>query len=206
MHVTPPISIQAAARSTAPFRANTNTVTAAAFPIPTIPVRLTSRFGARTSNRKGLRQTGEAQANSHCSAGALLSDKGNVVAVTEFLLAAKRQWRRCMVSAQQPGDHGRARRGSIMETAGMIVAIISFGVGAICALLMVRLVFVFSKSPTTPEPAHGNVVPWNNHGVYHYVQSVDYNLYSSLLSFAPIVIGFGLAGLFLCKGRRMFDR
>jgi hypothetical protein len=81
-----------------------------------------------------------------------------------------------------------------------LLFIFVFCVGMTCIVIVLALAQSFLSDPTTPQPATGQIVPYNSHGDTHYVTQTAHDV----IEWAQAV---GIVAVFLCiglawKGRR----
>ncbi|MBI3676261.1 MAG: hypothetical protein HY243_06555 [Proteobacteria bacterium] len=98
---------------------------------------------------------------------------------------------------------------NLREKLAAVGKLLTYGAAAAAVAwggLFVYLMSAFLHSPLQPDQASGDVILWINHGTRHYVNRTEYHVYE-LLGFIGPIIGFvAFIGIFLVRGRRMFDR
>lgn len=95
---------------------------------------------------------------------------------------------------------------NLQKTLGKLLTLIGILVGLLSTAMSFYFVSVFVHSPLAPIRATGNVVPWNDHGAYHYVRQLDLILYSVSSDGIGVAAFMVIVGLFLFKGGHIFDR
>ena len=93
-----------------------------------------------------------------------------------------------------------------MNRVGKLLTFLAAIAAIIWACLFIYNLSVLTQAPFKPEPSQGNVVPWSNHGVIHYVTEFDFSTNNKLFSAAVGIVALGFVGLLLWRGRKMFDR
>jgi hypothetical protein len=89
---------------------------------------------------------------------------------------------------------------------GKILAISSGVLGVISTAVFCYLAFAFGRAPLKANHAAGFVVPWNDHGVYHYALQFEYAVFTA----ASICTEYCLIAFFIgagtYKGWGLFER
>lgn len=68
------------------------------------------------------------------------------------------------------------------------------------------LIHRFLNSPTKPNQATGQIVEWNNHGVFRYITANQQALHAELLWVLGCTFVISCIGILLVKGTRAFEK
>ena len=93
-----------------------------------------------------------------------------------------------------------------LRAIGKVVTFCAAAASVAWSILFAYVNLALENSPVRRNSITGNVIPWNDHGLYHYVTRFDDGLNDGLRSAAPIIILVFFVGLFLLKGWQMFDK
>ena len=79
-------------------------------------------------------------------------------------------------------------------------------VGIIAGFVDFHFIYVAIHAPLLPSVADGNVVPWSNHGVVHYIPERVAHMEELFFSIAFCAIGLAIIGLVVERGWDAFRR
>lgn len=68
------------------------------------------------------------------------------------------------------------------------------------------LLHIFLNSPLAPNQVTGQVIEWNNHGVFHYITANQQAWQSGLFVVLAMTFVLACVGVVLMKGRRAFNK
>src|SRR5262245_51023614 len=108
------------------------------------------------------------------------------------------------VAARLPPPLSRALRAFTAHRArvGRMIVYLLSPITAFLFFYMFYLVFGFVEAPTTPNAALGQVEPWNNHGVFHYITVAQLRLYERVDGWVRISFAATCLGILLMYGTR----
>ena len=92
-----------------------------------------------------------------------------------------------------------------LRASGRVITYVAGAGSAIWAVLFIYVGMLLTQAPLHPDRASGHLIPWSNHGVIHYVTQRANALQDVLFSGAVWIILVMFVGLFLYRGRYMFD-